>query len=1469
MSNITNNRAKILLVAGMHRSGTSAVTRVLNLLGSELPQKLLDAAQDNPTGFWEPVDIVQIHDTALISLDSSWDDPCALPLSWFDSLQAKEYQEKIAAFLITNRTDNSLYIIKDPRTSRFIPLWLASLRNLHTEPYFIICYRHPDEVAASLRKRNGFSRTKSYMLWLRYTLESERNTRGYKRCFCGYNDLMIDWRESAKKISREFGIVWPRQTVATELQIDQFLTPELRHHAAEQEDTACISNPDWFIKVYSWLHNTAHGNPQPLEELDQIWQELSAFDSIYAPLHAENKLYTQQLLNAEKRNLEAKQAKLTQTQTALVQTQAVLAQSQAELVATRSEFAQAQAELVATQTELAQSRAELAQTQNELATVYSSRSWRVTKPLRAARRVLRFATNRNLRSRQRNPFSTWLKKPILVGQNVAQFVSRQGGFGRGTRKAYQIYRQYGLNTLYVRLRNAAKRLWIHSETVPTATVVASAHPRRILVADYRIPRPDVSAGELATAGILHDLCALGFEVVFIPENFLPDPHYERQLSKPGLSFITTASAYTSPADYLAREGHDFGMFYFFRIHVAETMLEIARMASPQARIIFHAPDLYSLRETREAWLEKDPVKAKQAKMTEEREMRIFGQSDLVVVVSPVEHQILQERLPQKKIAHFPVLYAPVSTEPTGYEKRKDMFFLGGYAHPPNVDAVLWFATEIWLLIREKLPDAMFHIIGAEAPEQLRRLGELPGIRYVGYVENLEEALATMRVGVAPLRYGAGIKGKVAATMGLGIPCVCTSIAAEGMYLHNGEQVLLADTPEDFANAVVQLYTDESLWQVISEKGRQHIDQHFGKKANTRKFISVFQQVHALPIDLYIRFCKKITPDTLPTFLHSDTPEVSIIIPVYNQWNFTRDCLHSVLTFCDCNQVSYEILLADDGSTDETMTASEKYPGVRVIKTKENCGFLRNCNNASKHAKGKYILLLNNDTIILPGWLEALYKTMEEDENIAVAGSKMLYPDGTIQEAGAVIFNDASGWNIGRGHQRYEEPFQVMRRVDYVSGCSMLIRSSVWKEVGGFDERYNNAYCEDSDFCFSARELGYSVVYQPESEIVHFENVSYGPEAGDKKTRLMRENCRIFLEKWNPVLQSGHVSPTPDWQMAMNHADMRQGVHVTKISSFQDYILHIDTHRRSNEVIEKFERSLIPAQCSNFTFNALCYICKSYSDFQVNGAPTPNWRESLLCATCHLNNRFRAFLHIFTQEFQPDAKAAIYVTEQTTPLYQVLKQSFPHLKASEYLGNSIEPGKHDKNGIRNEDLTGLSFSDSAFDYILSLDVFEHIPNYPKALSECYRCLKPGGTLLFTVPFVKSSEKNITRATIGNDGEILHILPAEYHGDPLSSNGCLCFHHFGWEILDDLRNAGFQDPCVLFYWSKEFAYLGGEQVLLSATKARMFQNAGYKEKLNQEIKQFKQMEKVHALPEIFHYWSKKYPESVIHEAGAFHS
>lgn len=283
--------------------------------------------------------------------------------------------------------------------------------------------------------------------------------------------------------------------------------------------------------------------------------------------------------------------------------------------------------------------------------------------------------------------------------------------------------------------------------------------------------------------------------------------------------------------------------------------------------------------------------------------------------------------------------------------------------------------------------------------------------------------------------------------------------------------------------------------------------------------------------------------------------------------------------------------------------------------------------------------------------------------------------------------------------------------------------------------------------------------------------------------------------------------------------------LSRVASAADYTEHARTNANRSTERRAFERRLLPETQTVFVVPGYCSVCKKRVDFlvdyhyayEVDGVLTPNWRERLVCPGCHLNNRMRATMQIFEQECRPTANSRIYVTEQTTLLYQWLKGRFEHVWGSEYLGDSVPDGCCNAAGIRNEDLTKLSFSDREFDSILSFDVFEHIPHYENALRECLRCLKPGGLLYFSVPFVKTSKRNIVRASVSETGEVKHLLPPEYHGDPLNTAGCLCFHHFGWEILNELRAVGFKEASALLYWSRELGYLGDEQIIFEAAKA----------------------------------------------------
>lgn len=249
------------------------------------------------------------------------------------------------------------------------------------------------------------------------------------------------------------------------------------------------------------------------------------------------------------------------------------------------------------------------------------------------------------------------------------------------------------------------------------------------------------------------------------------------------------------------------------------------------------------------------------------------------------------------------------------------------------------------------------------------------------------------------------------------------------------------------------------------------------------------------------------------------PLVSIVIPVYNQFNYTYLCLRSIVEYS--SNVPYEIILADDGSTDRTQTIAEIVRGLRIVRNQQNLRFLKNCNHAAKEAKGKYILFLNNDTQVQPDWLTSLVELIEQDEKIGMVGSKLVYPDGSLQEAGGIVWKDGSAWNFGRGKNPLSPEFNYVKETDYISGAAIMIRRALWEEIGGFDEQFAPAYFEDTDLAFGVRKHGYKVMYQPASVVVHFEGVSNGTDTASGQKSYQLVNQKKFTEKWKDVLEKEH------------------------------------------------------------------------------------------------------------------------------------------------------------------------------------------------------------------------------------------------------------------------------------------------------------------------------------------------------------
>jgi GT2 family glycosyltransferase/glycosyltransferase involved in cell wall biosynthesis len=246
------------------------------------------------------------------------------------------------------------------------------------------------------------------------------------------------------------------------------------------------------------------------------------------------------------------------------------------------------------------------------------------------------------------------------------------------------------------------------------------------------------------------------------------------------------------------------------------------------------------------------------------------------------------------------------------------------------------------------------------------------------------------------------------------------------------------------------------------------------------------------------------------------PKVSVIIPMYNQVEHTFYCVRSIFEHNEYK--NYEVIIADDNSPENTEFLTQHIENVVYIKNETNLGFLRNCNNAAKQAKGDYIVFLNNDTLVKKDWLIELLNVFENFDKVGLVGSKLVYPNGKLQEAGGIIWQDGSGWNYGNQDHADKPEYNYVKEVDYISGAAIMIDARLWEEVGGFDELYLPAYCEDSDFCFEVRKRGYKVIYQPFSVVTHFEGVSHGKDLNSGIKQYQVANNKKLRDKWSADLK---------------------------------------------------------------------------------------------------------------------------------------------------------------------------------------------------------------------------------------------------------------------------------------------------------------------------------------------------------------
>ena len=347
----------------------------------------------------------------------------------------------------------------------------------------------------------------------------------------------------------------------------------------------------------------------------------------------------------------------------------------------------------------------------------------------------------------------------------------------------------------------------------------------MLIVEACMITPDQDAGSVRMQALLETLVGMGVHVTFVADNLEYRQPYVRDLQQKGVE-VWYSPHIQSVTQLLEQRGALFDTVMICRHYIASPLIAAVRQYAPQAQLWFDTVDLHYLREERLAALEQSSRLADVAAVTKQQELGVMAACDLTFVVSPVEQALLAQVLPDAKVAILATIYEPLDVS-TGYSEREGLLFVGGFQHPPNVDAVTWFVQEVWPLVHAQVPEMKVRVVGSKMPDTLRLLAG-PGIEILGFVQDMDSLLAQSRISIAPLRYGAGVKGKINQAMSHGLPVVATPVAVEGMDLTHGEHVLVADTPAGYAQEIIRLYNDPVLWQQLVDGGKANVSKTFSR-----------------------------------------------------------------------------------------------------------------------------------------------------------------------------------------------------------------------------------------------------------------------------------------------------------------------------------------------------------------------------------------------------------------------------------------------------------------------------------------------------------------------------------------------------------------------------------------------------------------------------------------------------------------
>ncbi len=638
---------------------------------------------------------------------------------------------------------------------------------------------------------------------------------------------------------------------------------------------------------------------------------------------------------------------------------------------------------------------------------------------------------------------------------------------------------------------------------------------KILIIQPFLPMYDRAAGEKRWFHTLKIL-ARRYDVVFLARNGAGQLKYINELEKMGITVFHTDQSRLQHMgcdlkgpiwiDFpLLLESNDFKAVIVGFYHVAHQYWRDIRQHSPRSVFIIDSFDICYVRQKRKALLSGDPGKLWDAEETKRLELAMYRRADMVLTVTEKDRATLLEEAPDLNVGISTDIHPVTADE--GESERRDIVFVGNFNHDPNEDAVIFFMQEIWPRVKERVPGLKFYIVG-NAPTAKVEAYASDDVIVTGFVPEVIPYLLKARAFVVPLRYGAGLKGKIGEALSCGIPIVTTSIGAEGMDLVHRRSAMIADEPDEFAEMVSEVCSDDDLWNTLSTEGRSLARRNYSYEAVERYWEEVFAFIAGGAAGKRAAGTGSSGGYKRPRPVPEICPDVGIVIPVHNQLEATRNCWLSIKKN---TSLPYQLVLVDNGSSEE-VTYEADQNNIEVIRNESNMGFAYACNQGIKRTYGEYVVILNNDTILPPGWLQKLMRHMESDESVGIVGPSTSFAS-TIQQIPVSYKSERELYEFSE--DVYEKNRHRSVEVEKIVGVCMLMRRMMLDEIGLFDTRFGIGNFEDDDICLRARLAGYKVLWARDA-FVHHEGSKTFRSIDVDYGRLMEENRRRFTAKWAPV-----------------------------------------------------------------------------------------------------------------------------------------------------------------------------------------------------------------------------------------------------------------------------------------------------------------------------------------------------------------